>query len=226
MHCFRFPSWEREREGDERRGPAATGRSLSTRSNSSTTSTDPDVRRSASECCSLNASELSSGGSFGRCRQLSLSQRPPNALRIFTFQELKSATRGFSRSLMLGEGGFGCVYRGTIRSALEPRRSLDVAIKQLGRKGLQGHKEWMTEVNVLGVVDHANLVKLIGYCAEDDERGMQLLLVYEFMPNGSLADHLSARSPRPASWAMRLRVALDTARGLKYLHEESEFKVI
>jgi len=226
MHCFRFPSWEREREGDERRGPAATGRSLSTRSNSSTTSTDPDVRRSASECCSLNASELSSAGSFGRCRQLSLSQRPPNALRIFTFQELKSATRGFSRALMLGEGGFGCVYRGTIRSALEPRRSLDVAIKQLGRKGLQGHKEWMTEVNVLGVVDHANLVKLIGYCAEDEERGMQLLLVYEFMPNGSLADHLSARSPRPASWAMRLRVALDTARGLKYLHEESEFKII
>jgi len=226
MHCFRFPSWEREREGDERRGPAATGRSLSTRSNSSTTSTDPDVRRSASECCSLNASELSSAGSFGRCRQLSLSQRPPNALRVFTFQELRSATRGFSRSLMLGEGGFGCVYRGTIRSALEPRRSLDVAIKQLGRKGLQGHKEWMTEVNVLGVVDHANLVKLIGYCAEDEERGMQLLLVYEFMPNGSLADHLSARSPRPASWAMRLRVALDTARGLKYLHEESEFKII
>ncbi|KAG2548808.1 serine/threonine-protein kinase PCRK2-like [Panicum virgatum] len=229
MHCFRFPSWERgEREGDERRGPAAatTGRSLSARSNSSTTSTDPDVRRSASECCSLNASELSSAGSLGRCRQLSLSQRPPNALRVFTFQELRSATRGFSRSLMLGEGGFGCVYRGTIRSALEPRRSLDVAIKQLGRKGLQGHKEWMTEVNVLGVVDHANLVKLIGYCAEDEERGMQLLLVYEFMPNGSLADHLSARSPRPASWAMRLRVALDTARGLKYLHEESEFKII
>jgi len=126
---------------------------------------------------------------------------------------------------MLGEGGFGCVYRGTIRSALEPRRSLDVAIKQLGRKGLQGHKEWTTEVNVLGVVDHANLVKLIGYCAEDDERGVQLLLVYEFMPNGSLADHLSSRSPRPASWAMRLRVALDTARGLKYLHEESQVKV-
>lgn len=233
MHCFRFPSWERERDGDERRGPATTttkttGRSLSARSTSSTTSTtDPDVRRSASECCSLNASELSSAGSLGRCRQLSLSsQRPPNALRVFTFQELRSATRGFSRAQMLGEGGFGCVYRGNVRSAAgEPRRSIDVAIKQLSRKGLQGHKEWMTEVNVLGVVEHANLVKLIGYCAEDDERGMQLLLVYEFMPNGSLADHLSARSPRPASWAMRLRVALDTARGLKYLHEESEFKV-
>uniref|UniRef100_A0A0A9HNT6 non-specific serine/threonine protein kinase n=1 Tax=Arundo donax TaxID=35708 RepID=A0A0A9HNT6_ARUDO len=228
MQCFWFASWEREK--DERRGapPATTTtttRSLSARSNSSTTSTDREVRRSGSEC-SLNASELSSAGSFGRCRQLSLSHRPTNTLRIFTFQELRSATRGFSRALMLGEGGFGCVYRGTLRSALEPRRSLDVAIKQLGRKGLQGHKEWMTEVNVLGVVDHPNLVKLIGYCAEDDERGMQLLLVYEFMPNGSLADHLSARSLRPASWTMRLRVALDTARGLKYLHEESEFKII
>jgi hypothetical protein len=74
--------------------------------------------------------------SFGRYRQLSLPQRPNN-LRIFTFQELKNATRNFSRTLMIGEGGFGCVYRGTIRSVLEPRRSLDVAIKQLGRKGLQ-----------------------------------------------------------------------------------------
>jgi hypothetical protein len=74
--------------------------------------------------------------SFGRYRQLSLPQRPNN-LRIFTFQELKSATRNFSRTLMIGEGGFGCVYRGTIRSVLEPRRSQDVAIKQLGRKGLQ-----------------------------------------------------------------------------------------
>ncbi|CAL4916935.1 unnamed protein product [Urochloa decumbens] len=231
MNCFRFPSWERERDGgDDRRGPATpttTGRSLSARSNSSsTTSTDTrDVRRSASECCSLNASELSSAGSMSQCHR-QLSQRPPNALRVFTFQELRTATGGFSRSRMLGEGGFGCVYRGTVRTTVEPRRSLDVAIKQLGRKGLQGHKEWMTEVNVLGVVEHDNLVKLIGYCAEDDERGMQLLLVYEFMPNGSLADHLSARSTRPASWAMRLRVALDTARGLKYLHEESEFKII
>ncbi|KAF8672626.1 hypothetical protein HU200_049317 [Digitaria exilis] len=236
MHCFRFASWERE--GDERRrGPSTTtttGRSLSARSNSSTTTstTDHDVRRSASECCgsSLNASELSSAGSFSRCRQLSSSsQRPHKALRVFTFQELRTATRGFSRAHMLGEGGFGCVYRGTVRGVAvdEPRRSVvDVAIKQLGSKGLQGHKEWMTEVNVLGVVDHANLVKLIGYCAEDDERGMQLLLVYEFMPNGSLADHLSARSPGVASWGMRLRVALDTARGLKYLHEESEFKII
>ncbi|VAH15939.1 unnamed protein product [Triticum turgidum subsp. durum] len=221
MQCFRFASWEKERE-EELQGPA---RSQSARSNSSI-STDRDARRSGSECCSLTVSSEISVESFGRYRQLSLPQRPNNDLRIFTFHELKSATRSFSRALMIGEGGFGCVYRGTIRSTLEPRRSLDVAIKQLGRKGLQGHKEWVTEVNFLGVVDHPNLVKLIGYCAEDDERGIQLLLVYEFMPHGSLADHLSTRSPKPASWAMRLRVALDTARGLKYLHEDSEFKII
>ncbi|VAH03868.1 unnamed protein product [Triticum turgidum subsp. durum] len=203
MQCFRFASWDKERDKEELQ-----------------------ARRSGSECCSLTVSSEISVESFGRYRQLSLPQRPNNDLRIFTFQELKSATRSFSRALMIGEGGFGCVYRGTIRSTLEPRRSLDVAIKQLGRKGLQGHKEWVTEVNFLGVVGHPNLVKLIGYCAEDDERGIQLLLVYEFMPHGSLADHLSTRSPKPASWAMRLRVALDTARGLKYLHEDSEFKII
>lgn len=90
---------------------------------------------------------------------------------------------------------------------------------------MQGHKEWLTEVNVLGMVDHQYLVKLVGYCAEEDERGMQLLLVYEFMPNRSLEDHLSPRSTQPLTWPMRLRIALDAARGLKYLHEECEVKV-
>jgi hypothetical protein len=132
MQCFRFASWEKEREKENLQGP---GRSQSARSNSSM-STDHDARRSGSECCSLNMSSEMSVESFGRYRQLSLPQRSNN-LRIFTFQELKSATRNFSRTLMIGEGGFGCVYRGTIRSVLEPRRSQDVAIKQLGRKGLQ-----------------------------------------------------------------------------------------
>lgn len=89
---------------------------------------------------------------------------------------------------------------------------------------LQGHKEWVTEVNVLGVVEHPNLVKLVGYCAEDDERGIQRLLVYEFMPNGSVHDHLSTRSQNPLSWEMRLKVAQDTARGLAFLHEDMDFQ--
>lgn len=84
----------------------------------------------------------------------------------------------------------------------------------------------MTEVNVLGVAEHRNLVKLVGYCAEDDERGIQRLLVYEYMPNRSVENRLSARSETPLSWAMRLKIAQDAARGLTYLHEEMDVQVL
>ncbi|CDY41582.1 BnaC05g43190D [Brassica napus] len=91
---------------------------------------------------------------------------------------------------------------------------------------LQGHKEWVTEVNFLGVVEHTNLVKLLGYCAEDDERGIQRLLVYEYMPNRSVEFHLSPRSLTILTWDLRLRIAQDAARGLTYLHEQMEFQII
>ena len=90
---------------------------------------------------------------------------------------------------------------------------------------MQGHKEWLTEVNVLGIVDHPNLVKLVGYCAEDDERGIQRLLVYEFMHNQSVENHLYSKSNETLSWPMRLKVALGAASGLAYLHEEMKFQV-
>ncbi|KAL9150008.1 hypothetical protein ABFS82_12G141700 [Erythranthe guttata] len=147
-------------------------------------------------------------------------------LKAFTFLELKQATNNFSNSGKLGEGGFGSVFKGVIKISDDPPRKIDVAVKQLLRKGLQGHKEWVTEVNVLGIVDHPNLVKLVGFCAEDDERGIQRLLVYECMPNGSVNDHLSIRSVNSLPWAIRLRIALDTARGLAYLHEEMDFQII
>lgn len=89
----------------------------------------------------------------------------------------------------------------------------------------QGHKEWINEVNLLGFVNHPNLVKLVGYCAEDDERGIQRLLVYELMRNKSLEDHLLTRSSDPLLWIVRLKIAQDAARGLAYLHEEMEFQV-
>ncbi|CAM0871788.1 unnamed protein product [Alopecurus aequalis] len=159
----------------------------------------------------------------------SFSDRPTN-LRVFTYSELRSATRNLSRSLLVGEGGFGCVYRGTIKTDASPEEettTVEVAVKHLNRNGLQGHKEWLTEVNVLGIVDHPNLVKLVGYCAQDDERGAQRLLVYEYMPNRSVDDHLSGRAiGTTLSWPMRLKVALDTARGLKYLHEDMDFQII
>ncbi|KAK4385971.1 Serine/threonine-protein kinase PCRK1 [Sesamum angolense] len=84
----------------------------------------------------------------------------------------------------------------------------------------------VTEVNVLGIVEHPNLVKLIGYCAEDDERGIQRLLVYEYMPNRSVQDHISSRFHAPLPWATRLKVAQDAAQGLAYLHEGMEFQII
>nr|XP_009384041.1 PREDICTED: probable receptor-like protein kinase At3g55450 [Musa acuminata subsp. malaccensis] len=197
--------------------------SASVRSNS-TTSTECNVRRSGPE---FNTGDVSSIGadSLGRSLYPSFSQIPSN-LRVFTFSELRNATRNFSRSLMVGEGGFGCVYRGTIKSFKDPNMRIEIAVKQLNRKGLQGHREWLNEVNVLGVVEHPNLVKLIGYCAEDDERGIQRLLVYEYMPNGSVEDHLSRQFKTILSWSMRLRVALDAARGLTYLHEQMDFQII
>lgn len=83
----------------------------------------------------------------------------------------------------------------------------------------------MTEVNFLGIVEHPNLVKLVGHCAEDDERGMQRLLIYEYMPNRSVESHLYARSEKTLSWTMRLRIAQDAARGLMHLHEKMDFQV-
>ncbi|KAE9619700.1 putative protein kinase RLK-Pelle-RLCK-VIIa-2 family [Lupinus albus] len=188
---------------------------------------DPKILQSLSGLSELNSQNVSDTGSDSLRRNAfpSLSQRPSN-LKVFTLSELKSATKNFSRSVMLGEGGFGCVYKGLINCVDDPSRKIEVAVKQLGRRGIQGHKEWVTEVNVLGIVEHPNLVKLVGYCADDDERGIQRLLIYEYMPNRSVEHHLSLRTETHLSWSMRLKIAQDAARGLTYLHEEMDFQII
>jgi serine/threonine protein kinase len=89
----------------------------------------------------------------------------------------------------------------------------------------QGHKQWLAEVQFLGVLEHPNLVKLLGYCAVDGERGAQRLLVYEYMPNKSLEDHLFSRVYTPLSWNRRLQIILGAAEGLAYLHEGLELQV-
>ncbi|XP_038698858.1 probable serine/threonine-protein kinase PIX7 [Tripterygium wilfordii] len=146
-------------------------------------------------------------------------------LRKFCFNELKSATRNFRPESLLGEGGFGCVFKGWINengtAPVKPGTGLAVAVKTLNHDGLQGHKEWLAEVNYLGELLHSNLVKLIGYCIEDNQR----LLVYEFMPRGSLENHLFRRS-LPLPWTVRMKIALGAAKGLAYLHEEAERPVI
>lgn len=151
----------------------------------------------------------------------SASKRPQN-LRVFSYTELRAATKNFSHGNLLGEGGFGFVYKGWIVHSKpnEGETKIEIAVKQLKRNGQQGHKEWLTEVHFLGLVEHPNLVQLLGYCAEDDERGIQRLLVYEFMPNRSLEDHMFRRNFPVLPWNVRMNVALGAACGLAYLHEE------
>ncbi|XP_051122532.1 serine/threonine-protein kinase PBL34-like [Andrographis paniculata] len=146
-------------------------------------------------------------------------------LRKFAFNDLKLATRNFRPESLLGEGGFGCVFKGWVEengtAPVKPGTGLTVAVKTLNPDGIQGHKEWLAEVKFLGDLVHPNLVKLIGYCIEDDQR----LLVYEFMPRGSLENHLFRRS-LPLPWSVRMKIALGAAKGLAFLHEEAEKLVI
>ncbi|XP_027907823.1 probable serine/threonine-protein kinase PBL19 [Vigna unguiculata] len=147
-------------------------------------------------------------------------------LRVFSLSELKRATSDFNRLFKIGEGGFGSVFKGSVQPADGNGNPVVVAIKRLNKDALQGHKQWLTEVQFLGVVEHPNLVKLIGYCALDDERGIQRLLVYEYMPNKSLEFHLFNKAYDPLPWKTRLEIALGAAQGLTYLHEELEIQVI
>ncbi|XP_059275822.1 probable serine/threonine-protein kinase PBL19 [Lycium ferocissimum] len=147
-------------------------------------------------------------------------------LRVFTLSELKEATRNFNRMLKIGEGGFGSVYKGSILPPNGKGDPIIVAIKRLNTLGLQGHRQWIAEVQFLGVLEHPNLVKLLGYCATDGERGIQRLLVYEYMQNKSLEDHLFNRSVPVVPWTTRLKIILGAAQGMAYLHEGLEVQVI
>ncbi|XP_008464837.2 probable serine/threonine-protein kinase PBL21 [Cucumis melo] len=140
------------------------------------------------------------------------------AARSFTFRELAMATRGFKEVNLLGEGGFGRVYKGRLESGQI------VAVKQLNRDGLQGFQEFIVEVLMLSLLHHPNLVTLIGYCTDGDQR----LLVYEFMPMGSLEDHLFdlGTDKKPLSWNTRMKIAVSAARGLEYLHCKANPPVI
>ncbi|XP_061347602.1 probable serine/threonine-protein kinase PBL17 [Gastrolobium bilobum] len=134
---------------------------------------------------------------------------------IFTYEELRLATKHFRPDFILGEGGFGVVYKGVIDDSVRSGyNSTEVAIKELNREGFQGDREWLAEVNYLGQFSHPNLVKLIGYCCEDDYR----LLVYEYMASGSLEKHLFRRVGSTLTWSKRMKIALHAAKGLAFLH--------
>ncbi|CAA3011826.1 probable LRR receptor-like serine threonine-kinase At1g06840 [Olea europaea subsp. europaea] len=160
----------------------------------------------------------------------------------FSFKELQEATSRFSIAIQVGEGGYGKAFKGTLADGTV------VAIKHAQQGSLQGDKEFYTEIEILSPLHHRNLVSLVGYCDEDDEQ----MLVYEFMPNGSLHDLLSGNDPffllpvivflislvysviykislvliardrSPLSFATRLHIALGSARKIIYLHAEAD----
>ncbi|KAK2645030.1 hypothetical protein Ddye_020225 [Dipteronia dyeriana] len=138
-------------------------------------------------------------------------------LHSFALAELRVITHNFARANLLGEGGFGPVYKGFVDDKL--RLGLEaqpVAVKALDLDGLQGHREWMAEIIFLGQLRHPHLVKLVGYCCEEEHR----LLVYEYMARGSLENQLFRRYAATLPWSTRMKIALGAAKGLAFLHEE------
>ncbi|XP_062210843.1 probable serine/threonine-protein kinase PBL7 isoform X2 [Phragmites australis] len=147
-----------------------------------------------------------------------VSYRGP-AYKVFTYEELYSATEGFRADRLLGQGGFGPVYKGFLDSTNQ-----EVAIKTLDPQGQQGNKEFLSEVLILGNLHHPNLVELVGCCADRGKR----ILVYEYMPLGSLVSHIHDLPPgkQPLDWSTRMKILVGAAKGLQHLHDNVDPPVI
>nr|KYP66833.1 putative serine/threonine-protein kinase At1g01540 family [Cajanus cajan] len=136
----------------------------------------------------------------------------------YTLRELEDSTNGFAPDNVIGEGGYGIVYHGILND------NTHVAIKNLLNNRGQAEKEFKVEVEAIGRVRHKNLVRLLGYCAE----GAHRMLVYEFVDNGNLEQwlHGDVGPCSPLTWEIRMNIILGTAKGLTYLHEGLEPKVV
>ncbi|XP_059458047.1 L-type lectin-domain containing receptor kinase S.4-like [Corylus avellana] len=135
----------------------------------------------------------------------------------FPYEELKKATRGFKEKELIGSGGFGRVYKGIL-----PNSDTQVAVKRIPQDSKRGLQAFISEVATIGRLRHRNLVQLLGWC----RREADLLLVYEFMPNGSLDNHLFDEPKSILSWEQRFKIIKGVASGLLYLHEEWEKTVV
>ncbi|EOA39757.1 hypothetical protein CARUB_v10008405mg [Capsella rubella] len=143
-------------------------------------------------------------GGFGQSREL------------FSYEELVIATNGFSDQNLLGEGGFGRVYKGVL-----PDERV-VAVKQLKIGGGQGDREFKAEVDTISRVHHRNLLSMVGYCISENQR----LLIYDYVPNNNLYFHLHAAGTPGLDWETRIKIAAGAARGLAYLHEDCHPRII
>ncbi|KAE8703324.1 putative LRR receptor-like serine/threonine-protein kinase [Hibiscus syriacus] len=136
----------------------------------------------------------------------------------FSLRQIKTATSNFDSANKIGEGGFGPVYKGVLPDGTV------IAVKQLSSKSKQGNREFVNEIGMISALQHPNLVKLYGCCIE----GNQLLLIYEYLENNSLARALFGRQEQLLNldWSTRKKICLQIARGLAYLHEESRLKIV
>lgn len=135
----------------------------------------------------------------------------------YSYQELKEATNSFSEKELLGHGGFGQVYKGTL-----PDSKVQVAVKRISNESKQGLREFVSEIASVGRLRHRNLVQLLGWCRRIDD----FLLVYDYMANGSLDKFLFDEPKMILNWEQRLKIIKDVASGLLYLHEGYEQVVI
>ncbi|KAI3853920.1 hypothetical protein MKW92_029391 [Papaver armeniacum] len=141
----------------------------------------------------------------------------PDQVKVFKFQELAIATNNFSGANMLGQGGFGKVYKGTLSDGQE------IAVKRLSKGSIQGLEEFKNEVIVISKVQHRNLVRLLGCCLEGEEK----MLIYEYMPNKSLDAFLFDPEKRESlDWKKRFQIIEGISRGMLYLHRDSRLRVI
>ncbi|KAL3831115.1 hypothetical protein ACJIZ3_019917 [Penstemon smallii] len=139
-----------------------------------------------------------------------------NSRSWFTYGELVEATNGFSAQNLLGEGGFGSVYKGSLSDGRV------VAVKNLKIGGGQGEREFKAEVEIISRIHHRHLVSLVGYCMSDEKR----LLVYDYVPNNTLYFHLHGEGRLVMDWVTRVKIASGAARGIAYLHEDCHPRII
>ncbi|GMH03681.1 hypothetical protein Nepgr_005520 [Nepenthes gracilis] len=179
---------------------------------------EPNIQSPAVPALSppVQGSTNSSLGSQKPVPPLSFESHLGSSSRGFTYEELALATENFSTANLLGQGGFGYVYKGFLPNGKE------IAVKQLKAGGMQGEREFQAEVDTISRVHHKHLVSLVGYCIS----GSQRLLVYEFVPNKTLEFHLHGDERPTLSWSTRLIIALGAAKGLAYLHEDCQPKII